>query len=235
MCVTDRPFVDALLPILEGWNGTFYTSEVAPTFYTYWWNALTLENYAPTMESAATANVPDWSPNQVAWIAAHDPGNSTWFAHGFSVASRVAAQSAIVALSSQLGQGPSGPANVGAWTWGAVHTFTHPSLAGVASFGRNLGPENGDGFTVSVAPFADNLTVPLDEVAIGSSLRLVSAPGPSPSFGILPGGTSGNIASSYYDNQLALWFAHRYTDMALVPNVAGPFPEGVVSSWELQP
>lgn len=231
----DAPFARALLPLVEAWNGTFYTDEVAPTLYTYWWNSLTTMGYDSRLSRIGLSSVPSWFPNQVAWIAANDPGNSTWFPSGFAAGAQVALLEAIVVLSGNLGSGPFAPPNVGAWTWGAVHPFTLPSLTGVAAFGRSLGAENGDTYTVSVAPFEDNLTVPLTEVALGSSLRLVSIPGAAPALGIIPGGESGNVASAYYDNQLTLWFGHDYTDLSLVPNAAGPFPEGVVSVWTLEP
>lgn len=231
-------FARVLLPLVENWNGTFYTGEVAPTFYTYWWNSLSRSWYDPRLAAAGLSSAPSWFPNQVAWIAANDPGNSTWFPTGFLTADQVAVMGALVVLTSTLGPSlfsTNAPPDVSGWTWGAVHTFTLPSITGVAAFGRDLGPENGDSFTVSVAPFTDNYTVPLTEVALGSSLRLVSAPAASPSFGVLPGGGSGNIASAYYDNQLPLWFDHEYTNLSLVPDPAGPFPEGVVSTWTLNP
>ncbi len=215
---------------VQGWNGSFDTNEVAPTIYSYWWNEILQQFWEPAVTPLNIPGVPTPDPNEILWVGETDPA-SPWFPNEqWPALAETAASSALTLLSGKLGNDLSG------WTWGKVHQFTDPSLLGYASFSEGPYPQWGDSYTPSVAPFADNLTVPLVEVSIGSSLRMVTVPeaGP-PSFGIIPGGESGNVASPYYANQLPLWLAHQYLNESCVPTSAGPFPGGEVSTWTLSP
>ncbi len=225
----------AALPIVEDWNGSFGVSSVAATIYTYWWNELQRQTYDPVMAAAGLTGVNAPFPNAYQWIAANDGNNSSWFPQGFSYQSSLAATVALSFLAKSLGLGRStGPTELAGWTWGRVHTFILPSLTGVASLGAGPYPEWGDSYTPSVAPFNDNLTIPLVEVSIGSSLRFVSTAGAGPAWGILPGGASENPASAYYDNLLPLWLAHEYVGMDIVTDDASAIA-AAVSVWELEP
>ncbi len=225
----------AALPIVESWNGSFGVSSVAATIYTYWWNELQQQTYDPVMAAAGLTGVNAPFPNAYQWIAANAGNNSSWFPNGFAYQANHAAAAALTFLATSLGVGRStGPTELAGWTWGRVHTFFLPSLTGVASLGEGPYPEWGDSYTPSVAPFDDNITVPLVEVSIGSSLRFVSTAGGSPAWGILPGGASENPASAYYDNQLPLWLAHQYVGMDLADDSSATLA-AAVSVWELQP
>jgi penicillin G amidase len=225
----------AALPIVEAWNGSFDGSSIAATIYTYWWNELQQSTYDPVMVRAGLVGVNAPFPNAYQWIAANDANQSFWFPTGFANQSGLMANAALVFLTGRLGTGsnPTAP-QLSGWTWGRVHTFFLNSLTGVSSLGEGPYPQWGDSYTPSVAPFLDNLTVPLVQVSIGSSLRFVSTAGPSPAWGILPGGASENPASSYYDDLLPLWLAHEYVGM----NLGVDTPQTVaqaVSVWTLQP
>jgi acyl-homoserine lactone acylase PvdQ len=76
--------------------------------------------------------------------------------------------------------------------------------------------------------------VPLVQVSIGSSLRFVSTAGPSPAWGVLPGGASENPASSYYDDLLPLWLSHEYVGMDLLSDTTPTYAQAV-SVWTLVP
>jgi penicillin G amidase len=227
----------AALPYAEDWNGSFDIDEVAPSVYTYWYNEMVQTDYDPLLWQHGIGGAPDPFPNAYLYLAENDP-SSSWFPGGwaqFSVATMEAALSFLEHNLSAMGR-----SSVSSWTWGVVHTFTLPSLDSKPYLADGPYPHWGDGFTVSVAPSTSALTLPLTEIALGSSLREVSEPNAKEadggtSAGIIPGGASGDPASPYYDDQLPLWLAHEYVDMTLVPKDTGPFPQNVVSTWTLQP
>ena len=229
------PEAAAALPILEAWNGSFEVSSVAATIYTYWWNELQQTTYDPVMVRAQLVGANAPFPNAYEWIAANDANHSYWFPSGFENQSTAMANSALVFLTGHLGIGANGSApSLSGWTWGRVHTFFLNSITGVSSLGEGPYPQWGDSYTPSVAPFLDNLTVPLVQVSIGSSLRFVSTAAASPAWGILPGGASENPASAYYDDLLPLWLAHEYVGMNLDVDTAQTVAQAV-SVWTLEP
>ena len=225
----------AALPIVEAWNGSFVESSVAATVYTYWWNELQQATFDPVMAMAGLSGVNSPFPNAYEWIARNAPNASFWLPSGWDDASTAALQSGLVYLANQLGVGsnPNEP-QLSGWTWGRVHTFFLDSITNVASLGEGPYPEWGDSYTPSVAPFEDNITIPLVQVSIGSSLRFVSTAGPSPAWGILPGGASDNPASPYYADLLPLWLNHEYVGMDLATDNAQTISQAV-SVWSLEP
>ena len=226
----------AALPIVEAWNGSFEESSVAATIYTYWWNELQRATYDPVMAEAGIA--PDATPafpNAYEWIASNVANNSSWVPGGFDHQSDLALYAALSYLNGVLGVGPapSSP-QLSGWTWGRVHTFFLPSLTGTAALGEGPYPQWGDPYTPSIGMFQDNITVPLVQVSIGSSLRFISTAAPSPAWGVLPGGASENPASAYYADLLPLWLNHEYIGM----NIGADSPQAVaqaVSVWTLEP
>lgn len=221
---------------LQSWNGSFYPDEIAPTVYTYWWDEIESAVYAPFWDrmelNIAVSEPPD--PNQIMALGQTDP-NSSWFPGGWNSVMTNAATSALELLDSHLGTSSAGSNILTNWQWGTVHQFFLPSILGYTSFGLGPYPQWGDSFTPSVAPSDTNLTFPLTQSYIGSSLRMVTVPAADPSFGVIPGGTSGNIGSNYYDNQFDTWFDHGYFSLSLVTDKAGTFTEGVVSTWTYNP
>jgi penicillin amidase len=225
----------AALPFLEDWNGSFLTGEVAPTLYTYWWNAFLQDTWQPTANSLnIPGGLPVTDPNEVLTLATQDP-SSSWFPGGWSTVTIQAAVGALNFLERHFGSGGSSLPDLSGWTWGRVHTFFLPSILGYRSFGMGPYPQWGDSYTPSVGKFTPALTIPLTQVAIGSSLRMVTVPASGPSWGIIPGGASGNVASVYYANQLPDWLDHQYMGLDAVSSVSGPFYGGVVSEWVLDP
>jgi penicillin G amidase len=223
------------IPWINSWNGSFETSSVAATIYTYWLDEIQQSSYDPVMTRADLVGVNAPFPNAFEWIAANDPNDSYWFPYGWENASQLALQQALSFLAMKLGTGPNAnPPQVIGWTWGRVHTFFLPSLTGTAALGEGPYPQWGDSYTPSVAPFDDNITVPLVQVSIGSSLRFVSTAGSSPAWGVLPGGASENPASAYYDDLLPLWLAHEYIGMSLEADNTQSYAEAV-SVWTLLP
>ncbi len=225
------------LPYVQAWNGSFNIDEVAPTIYTYWYNEIVQNSYEPAMSAFDISSPPDPFPDAIHYISQHDP-NSSWFPGGWSALSNQSMVSALELLQGKLAA--QGIATVSGWTWGIVHTWVLPSLTGETMFQDGPYQHWGDGYTVSVAPSTTALTVPLTEVSVASSLRMISEPNPDlpdggTNLGIIPGGLTENPVSPYYDIQLPLWLAHEYVDTALVPTASGPFPQQEVSLWTLQP
>lgn len=229
------------LPTVQYWNGSFNTNEVGPTIYTYWYNEMVQTDYDPVLWAHGIGGAPDPFPNAYLYLSQNDP-TSSWFnisgATGWSQFSVLTMEDALSFL--QRNMSAMGVSSVAGWQWGVAHTFTLPSLDGKSYLADGPYAHWGDGYTVSVAPSTSAMTLPLTEIALGSSLRMVSQPNATAAdggvaFGIIPGGASGDPASPYYDNQLPLWLAHEYVNMQLVPASAGPFPQNVVSTWTLNP
>ncbi|MEJ2051090.1 MAG: penicillin acylase family protein [Calditrichota bacterium] len=94
------------------------------------------------------------------------------------------------------------------WEWGMVHTLELEHVLGKTALTRRLfnrGPYQvpGDGVTVNVGtyPFSKPF-----HMSIGPSLRFVMDwASPENYYSIIPGGTSGNFLSNYYDNQIQFW------------------------------
>ncbi len=103
------------------------------------------------------------------------------------------------------------PAN---WLWGNMHQILHEHpLTRLPGLGRSWKtaaiPVGGDGQTVNQAEIAPNF--PPKPVEIIASCRLIMDVGEwDNSLAVLPGGQSGNPASSHYEDGLADWRSGRY-------------------------
>jgi penicillin amidase len=94
------------------------------------------------------------------------------------------------------------------WEWGMVHTLELEHVLGKTALTRRLfnrGPYRvpGDGATIDVGtyPFSKPFYM-----SVGPSLRFViDWAFPESYYSIMPGGTSGNFLSKYYDNQIHFW------------------------------
>jgi penicillin amidase len=98
--------------------------------------------------------------------------------------------------------------NIEDWYWGALHHLELKHVFGKDKItGRifNRGPYSvpGSGTTINVATY--KFSNPFDMIA-GPSLRfVVDWNDPDFYYSIIPGGNSGNIFSSFYDNQIINW------------------------------
>ena len=116
---------------------------------------------------------------------------------------------AIRQLQNRLGDNP------GKWHWGAIHQLTlkHP-LGSVSALDRlfqlNRGPYPVGGSYHTVCPYKYNLSDPFP-VVHGASHRHIYSPGNwDESVSVIPTGTSGIPASSYYCDQTALYIDNQY-------------------------
>jgi penicillin amidase len=114
---------------------------------------------------------------------------------------------AVRELSRRFGDDPRG------YRWGALHSlaFRHALSRGSRLFGlyfdRGPFPASGEAGTLNKMESAFDRF----EVTIGPSLRQIVDLGDADGFQLaLPGGQSGNPASSHYDDLLALWREGRY-------------------------
>jgi penicillin amidase len=122
---------------------------------------------------------------------------------------RQAFAESVAELAKKLGNDPQ------QWTWGKLHTrLVYSSLQAQAlSWGPIASP--GDSWTINLA-LSDSLT-PTDPTqtpsTIGPSWRMIVNWGSGQSESVYPGGPDENPASSWYMNQIPLWFSGRYHPM----------------------
>jgi penicillin amidase len=118
------------------------------------------------------------------------------------------------------------------WEWGMVHTLELEHVLGKTALTRRLfnrGPYQvpGDAATVNVGtyPFSKPF-----HMSVGPSLRFVMDwASPESYYSIIPGGTSGNFLSRYYDNQIQFWLngelKHVWMSDFKISNKIQLFPE----------
>jgi penicillin G amidase len=195
---------------LSDWNYSAYEDQVGVTVYLY----LTAEMYnqsfsriysVSNLPSALTSSLPEGFIPTAIYLAQTNQ-SSLWFDGNFTALVRNSFASEVGLLSQKLG-------SVGNWTWGRVHMLEISSLTGLSSLSIGPTPIWGDSYTVSVGSVPQLLDVPEHYVSVGSSLREVSSPGMNEFYGVIPGGPSENVMSSYFSNQLDYWLNHEYYNM----------------------
>lgn len=94
------------------------------------------------------------------------------------------------------------------WEWGAVNERRILHLASINGLGSVKFPVNGSGRTINAI-----------KEKSGPSWRMVVALGDMPkAYGVLPGGSSGNPGSPYYDNQLKDWLKGDLKELLYLTN-----------------
>ena len=190
---------------LNTWNYTTYQSEVGITVYWY----LTSEMYNQSFDRIYAENNLTGLPTPFITSAiylAQTNQSSEWFNGNFTNLVRSSFVSEVSMLSRKLGP-------VNNWTWGGVHQVEVTSLTSIPALSIGPIPIWGDDHTVSVGGVPMLLKVPEPYVTVGSSLRQVSSPGTGEFFGVLPGGSSENVLSNYFSNQMNYWINHEYYNM----------------------
>ncbi|MEM3638352.1 MAG: penicillin acylase family protein [Conexivisphaerales archaeon] len=191
---------------LSSWNHQASTDSVGMTVY--WYTLAELDNltYGRLYQQYNLSMLPEPFTSTTIYLAINYPDASI-FGGSFQNAVRNAFYSAVSLLERNLG------GNVSEWQWGKVHMLEIQSYSNLAELSLGPYPIWGDSHTVSVGGVPEQLTVPEPYVRVGSSLRFIASPLSQQFFGIIPGGASGNVLSSFYSNQLQRWISHEYYNM----------------------
>ena len=111
-------------------------------------------------------------------------------------------------LSAKLGPDPA------RWTWGDVHHRLIPSLTQAKALAAGPYPADGNGRTLNATGG--------DPATSGPSWRMVAnLADPARSWGVYPGGQSGDPSDPHYSDQLPLWLDYRYKTL-IFPTSPGP-------------
>ena len=106
------------------------------------------------------------------------------------------------------------------WEWGIVHTLELENVLGKTAltrrlFNRGPYPVPGNGSTINVGTYP--FFKPFHMLA-GPSLRFVMDwASPEDYESIIPGGTSGNFLSKFYDNQISFWLKGELKKVSITP------------------
>lgn len=123
-------------------------------------------------------------------------------------------------LAEKLGPDPS------RWAWGDVHHRLVPSLTQAAALAAGPYPADGNGRTLNATGG--------DPSTNGPSWRMVANLSDlGKSWGVYPGGQSGDPSNPHYADQLPLWLDYRYKTL-LFPTSPGP-ADWVTRTTTLQP
>jgi penicillin amidase len=202
---------------LSSWNGAASIDSIGMTVYWYTLSELDNITYGKIYSQYNLTKLPMPFTSTTIYLAINQP-NSSIFAGSFENSVRTAFISAVSLLERSLGS------NVSDWKWGKVHLLEIQSYSALAELSLGPYPIWGDSHTVSVGGVPEELVIPEPYVRVGSSLRLIASPQTGQFYGVIPGGASGNVLSSFYSNQLQFWLNHQYYDMN---------NQTIIARWEL--
>ena len=216
------PVADALA-LLGQWDYRMTTESAAATIFVAWFEQLKDVIYRDELDRAGEQTYALFLRSGFVSKSLHHlfrQSSSPWFDNvntpeleDRAAASRQALEGAVAQLGEQLGDRPTH------WTWGRLHTLTHPhALARAGRLGKFLNawldldvgtfPAPGSDRTVNAINYR-----PQEGFASnwGPSQRsIVDLADPDNSRMVLPTGQSGNPFSPYYRDQAALYNAGRY-------------------------
>jgi penicillin amidase len=204
------PRLEEAIAILAGWDYRLEPDTVASTifnvFFVHWCRAIATERLPKPAAELAAANAGGLG---TALLVADMPG---WFTRrDRREAARGAMLAALDELTTRLGPDPSG------WQWGRLHTLMQKHfLSSIGDLGSLLDrsgiPARGDQTTIcSTTPDASYAA------HLGASYRMVAdlADLEMRLRTVDVAGVSGHPGSPHYDDQIAMWSAGEYHDLAL--------------------
>ncbi|MDI3316306.1 MAG: penicillin acylase family protein [Bacillota bacterium] len=221
--------------LLQRWDGRMAEDQAAPAIWWSWLSHYLEDTFGPWWEQAGLERFPDFrlkgfQPAQSGWRAsllqalevmttapagsalyksvAYPAGSDrSWFFDPVQQTDRSreevmlqALGEAVADLRAKLGDNPA------RWRWGDLHRRLIPSLTQRPALGRGPFPTGGDAFTVDVSGGEPSTH--------GPSWRMIADLADlGHSWGIFPGGESGDPTSPHYADQLPLWTGHRYKEL----------------------
>lgn len=202
-----KPPYQNCLELLKSWNHCYEDHSISATIFDTWFGNIEKELWSGTFNGK---DVPMRFPNRDRTVQLLlDEPSSKWYSatkEDYQKKRSEMAQRSFLATIDELSKryGAVGTS----WQWGTVHLRNVPHLAGIGGLGSDNFTINGSGKTVNAI-----------REKSGPSWRMVVALGNRPkAYGILPGGTSGNPGSKFYDNQLPDWLEGQLKELIFLPN-----------------
>jgi len=187
------PYENAL-KILKEWNHCYEDQSIAATIFDGWYRNIEKNLWSSRFSKA---DLPMRFPNRDRTVRLLlDEPTSMWYNDRDDNRKQTRVEFIVNAFTSTIDEltkmyGTLGPK----WQWGTINRRNVPHLAGIGAFGSNWFNSTGSGKTVNAIRDKS-----------GPSWRMVVSLGKTPkAYGILPGGSSGNPGSKFYDNQLQDW------------------------------
>jgi penicillin amidase len=205
------PDQQRLIGMMKDWDYRFDSRSQAATFFNTWWGRIQDQVWTPRFGSGE-AQLKRPSRDRTLQLLIGDP-SSKWFDDPTTTEIETSAdiiagsfKKAVIALTTALG--PPGER----WEWARNKVTTIGHIGGIGRFGSGFIGTPGTTSTVNAL-----------SREFGPSWRMVVELGPQPkAFGILPGGSSGDPGSLYYDDQLRDWRDGRLHPLVFLRSAADP-------------
>ncbi|MEH6308185.1 penicillin acylase family protein [Olivibacter sp. CPCC 100613] len=212
------------LTLLRKWNHHYDANSIEATIFEQWYQCIENELWGEQFTKNKTSEKMRY-PNRDRTVALLlDEPNSIWYGEKkpgeLNPRSRLLAR-ALHKTIQQLTKknGPFGEN----WKWGMVNERRVLHLASINGLGSFKFPVNGSGRTINAI-----------REKSGPSWRMVVALGnPPKAYGILPGGSSGNPGSIYYDNQLKGWLKGELKELLFLMDKKSDVQNRIVSKITL--
>ena len=224
------PFADeraeAARALLAGFDGDLAAGDAAPLLYACFVRALAAALYRPVLGAETWAWVTSGALAPTLSMVRRWLGNDTWELLGGPVPPEPAGPAGpaaraerrdrvLAAVPGALAAGwaaavaAAGPDPV-RWRWGDVHRAVqvHPLAGAFAGV-----PMGGDADTVQAAGYGWRAGSPFTVTSLSVYRQVVDLAAPAAASFVIPGGASGDPASSHFADQLARWAVHQRIPM----------------------
>lgn len=195
------------LELLKNWNHCYEAHSIAATIFDTWFGNIEKDLWSDTFIGK---DVPMRFPNRDRTVQLLlDDKTTAWYGKSgedYRIRRTAMTQRTFIATIDELNKRYGTMSS--AWQWGTIHLRNVPHLAGIGGLSSESFTINGSGKTVNAI-----------REKSGPSWRMIVALGDKPkAYGVLPGGTSGNPGSKFYDNQLQDWLDGQLKELLFLPN-----------------
>ncbi|WP_134090582.1 penicillin acylase family protein [Olivibacter sp. XZL3] len=211
-----------VLTLLGDWNHCYEAKSIAATIFERWYQKIESELWGKWFDKK-TAKMRYPNRDRTVALLLDEP-NSVWY--GAQKSDDIDARATLLtkALREAIQELKEKHGTFGKnWEWGTVNKRQVLHLANIDGLGSAKFPVNGAGRTVNAI-----------REKSGPSWRMIVALGERPkAYGILPGGSSGNPGSRYYDNQLKDWIQGGLKELLFLTDEEGDANDRIVSKITL--
>lgn len=210
------------LTLLSDWNHCYETRSIAATIFEQWYQKIESELWGKWFDKK-TEKMRHPNRDRTVALLLNEP-NSMWYGPKNSNDANPRTTLITKALREAIRELEEKHGALGTnWEWGTVNKRRVLHLANINGLGSFQFPINGAGRTVNSI-----------REKSGPSWRMVIALGERPkAYGVLPGGSSGNPGSKYYDNQLKNWVQGELNELLFLSYGEGDTHNRIVSKIAL--